>query len=192
MVDAIDASIDPGAQTRSKFVETNLNARLAARHARKRHFVQCNSRGALPWTREQTSRGDLAGVRRDVQAPQRRDGARDLGLSKESHDAKHRQATVVDLRAQPGKSTTRRNGKDNCTAKDDGSPRKRCAESEQRQSLSLRKNTSLQRHPTRDFSAFHSSDLFFCRLKGSKSSNGMGCGISFFRDGNAPGLPPRM
>ena len=71
-------------------------------------------------------------------------------------------------------------------------PRKRCAESEQRQSLSLRKNTSLRRHPTRDFSAFHSSDLFFCRLKGSKSSNGMGCGISFFRDGNAPGLPPRM
>ena len=53
------------------------------------------------------------------------------------------------------------------------------------------KNT-LRRHPTRDFSAFHSSDLFFCRLKGSKSSNGMGCGISFFRDGNAPGLPPRM
>ena len=53
------------------------------------------------------------------------------------------------------------------------------------------KNT-LRRHPTRDFSAFHSSDLFFCKLKGSKSSNGMGCGISFFRDGNAPGLPPRM
>ena len=59
-----------------------------------------------------------------------------------------------------------------------------------RQSSKL-KNT-LRRHPTRDFSAFHSSDLFFCRLKGSKSSNGMGCGISFFRDGNAPGLPPRM
>ena len=71
-------------------------------------------------------------------------------------------------------------------------PRKRCAESEQRQSLSLRKKTSLRRHPKRDFSAFHSSDLFFCKLKGSKSSNGIGCGISFFRDGNAPGLPPRM
>merc|ERR1719421_1100179 len=39
-------------------------------------------------------------VRRDVQAPQRRDGARDLGLSQEGHDAKHRQAAVVDLRAQ--------------------------------------------------------------------------------------------
>merc|ERR1719327_926910 len=45
-------------------------------------------------------RHDLAGVRRDVQAPQRRDGARDLGLSQEGHDAKHRQAAVVDLRAQ--------------------------------------------------------------------------------------------
>ena len=91
-----------------------------------------------------------------------------------------------------GKSTIRRNGKDSCTANDDGSPRKRRAESEQRQSLSLRKNTCLRRHPRRDFSAFHSSDLFFCKLKGSKSSNGIGCGISFFRDGNAPGLPPRM
>merc|ERR1712093_880411 len=38
--------------------------------------------------------------RRDDQAPQRRDGARDLGLSQEGHDAKHRQAAVVDLRAQ--------------------------------------------------------------------------------------------
>merc|ERR1719311_1500910 len=42
-------------------------------------------------------RHDLARVRRDVQAPQRRDGARDLGLSQEGHDAKHRQAAVVDL-----------------------------------------------------------------------------------------------
>merc|ERR1712093_919596 len=45
-------------------------------------------------------RHDLAGVRRDAQAPQRRDGVRDLGLSQEGHDAKHRQAAVVDLRAQ--------------------------------------------------------------------------------------------
>ena len=138
MVDAIDASIDPGAQTRSKFVETNLNARLAARHARKRYFVQCNSSGALPWTREQTSRGDLAGVRRDVQAPQRRDGARDLGLSQEGHDAKHRQAAVVDLRAQPGKPRIRRNRNDSCTAKDGGSSGKRCAESEKKRSTILK------------------------------------------------------
>ena len=94
----------PELRRRRNSLRQNLNERLAARHARDRFFVQCNSSGALPWTREQTSRGDLAGVRRDVQAPQRRDGARDLGLSKESHDAKHRQATVVDLRAQPGKS----------------------------------------------------------------------------------------
>ena len=79
-------------------------------------------RSAYPGAWRQIPRGDLAGVRRDVQAPQRRDGARDLGLSKESHDAKHRQATVVDLRAQPGKSRTRRNGKDSCIAKNDGSP----------------------------------------------------------------------
>merc|ERR1719321_1911214 len=45
-------------------------------------------------------RHDLAGVGRDAQAVQRRDGAGDLGLGQESHDAKHRQAAVVDLRAQ--------------------------------------------------------------------------------------------
>ena len=56
--------------------------------------------------------GDLAGVGRDAQAVQRRDGAGDLGLGQESHDAKHRQAAVVDLRAQPGKSRIHRNGKE--------------------------------------------------------------------------------
>ena len=82
--------------------------------------------------------GDLAGVRRDVQAPQRRDGARDLGLSQEGHDAKHRQAAVVDLRAQPGKPRIRRNRNDSCTAKDDGSSGKRCAESEKKRSTILK------------------------------------------------------
>ena len=95
-------------------------------------------RSAYPGAWRQIPRGDLAGVRRDVQAPQRRDGARDLGLSQEGHDAKHRQAAVVDLRAQPGKSRIHRNGKDTRAAKDEGSYRQSCAGSEKRQSKILR------------------------------------------------------
>ena len=95
-------------------------------------------RSTHPGAWRQIPRGDLAGVRRDVQAPQRRDGARDLGLSQEGHDAKHRQAAVVDLRAQPGKPRIRRNRNDSCTAKDDKSSGKRCAESEKKRSTILK------------------------------------------------------
>ena len=92
-------------------------------------------RSAYPGAWRQIPRGDLAGVRRDVQAPQRRDGARDLGLSQEGHDAKHRQAAIVDLRAQPGNPRIRRNRNDSCTAKNDKSSGKRCAESEKRSTI---------------------------------------------------------
>ena len=136
---------------------------------------------------EQPSRGDLAGVRRDAQAAKRRDGARHLGLSQESHDAKHRQAAVVDLRTQPGKVTNPQLETVGPEPKYAEFPRQCCA-----QEAIADSKAALEHIPKGDFSAFHSSDLFFCKLKGSKSSNGMGCGISFLRDGNAPGLPPRM
>merc|ERR1712100_898683 len=75
-----------------------LRAALAERPNRVRLEHARNERQADVARRER--RHDLAGVRRDAQAAKRRDGARHLGLSQESHDAKHRQAAVVDLRTQ--------------------------------------------------------------------------------------------